>query len=73
MLIGHELNPDYTQRKHKLKYIGDNAKALVKADALIGIELCYCSIYEECWVIDRNNRPTALESCTVDINEMFLQ
>ena len=54
-------------------YKGENAKALVKADALIGIELCYCSIYEECWVIDRNNRPTTVEACTVDTKDMFLQ
>lgn len=54
-------------------YKGEDAKALVKADTLIGIELCYCSIYDECWVIDRTNRPTAVEACTVDNKQMFLQ
>jgi hypothetical protein len=56
-----------------VSYKGDDAKALVKADDLISIELCYCSIYEECWVINRGNRPTAVEACIVDDEQMFLQ
>jgi hypothetical protein len=56
-----------------VSYKGEDAKALAKADALISIELCYCSIYEECWVIDRSNRPTAVEACFIDKQQMFLQ
>jgi hypothetical protein len=56
-----------------VSYKGEDAKAIIKVDAFIGIELCYCSIYEECWVINRSNRPTAVEACTVDNKQMFLQ
>jgi hypothetical protein len=54
-------------------YKGEDAKALVKADGSISIELCYCSIYEECWVIDRSNQPTAVEACSIDNKQIFLQ
>lgn len=54
-------------------YKGKDAKELVKADDSISIELCYCSIYDECWVIERNNRPTPIEACVIDPKEMFLQ
>jgi hypothetical protein len=56
-----------------VSYKGENAKALVEADGSISIELCYCSIYEECWVIDRSNRPTAVEACSIDNKKIFLQ
>jgi hypothetical protein len=54
-------------------YSGEDAKAFVKADDLISIELCYCSIYEECWVIDRSNRPITVEACVIDNKQLFLQ
>lgn len=56
-----------------VSYKGENATALAEADGSISIELCYCSIYEECWVINRNNRPTAVEACSIDNKQMFLQ
>lgn len=56
-----------------VSYKGVDAKVFVKADDLIRIELCYCSIYEECWVIDRGNRPTPVEACAIDKEQKFLQ
>ena len=56
-----------------LLFKGDNAKALVSFDDNISIELCYCSIYEECWVITRENSPTAIESCVITEQQAFLQ
>ena len=56
-----------------VSYKGEDANSLVKADAVISIELCYCSIYEECWVIDRSNRPIEVEACIVENNQKFLQ
>lgn len=56
-----------------LLYEGDNTKAILKADDSISIELCYCSIYEECWVVNRSSRPTAVESCSIDDKQIFLQ
>lgn len=42
-------------------------------DDLIGIELCYCSIYEECWLVDRENQPQPVEQCRIDDSQRFLQ
>ena len=56
-----------------VSYKGKNAQALVNADSTISIELCYCSIYEECWVIDRENRPTSVEACKIDDGQKFIQ
>jgi len=56
-----------------VSYQGDDAKALVKVDNLITIELCYCSIYEECWIIDRSNQPVVVEACIIDNEQSFSQ
>lgn len=56
-----------------LSYKGDNTQAFLNADKLIAIELCYCSIYQECWLIDRSNHPVSIESCKVDEEQIFLQ
>lgn len=37
------------------------------------IELCYCSIYDECWLTDRTNTPTPVAQCTIDDKLRFLQ
>lgn len=54
-------------------YKGKNINALVSADKNITIELCYCSIYDECWVIDRSNRPESVEACFIHEADKFLQ
>jgi hypothetical protein len=54
-------------------YKGEDVNALVKADELIDIELCYCSIYDECWIVNRSNRPTAAEACVIDDKQIFQQ
>jgi len=41
--------------------------------APVSIELCYCSIYDECWLVDRNNQPTEVAQCQIDESERFLQ
>lgn len=48
------------------------AKVLVEKDTL-QIELCYCSIYDECWLVDRANDPTPIAECAVDDRQRFLQ
>jgi hypothetical protein len=56
-----------------VSYKGKNADKLAEADKFISIELCYCSIYDECWVIDRNNRPEEVEACVINEEQQFLQ
>lgn len=56
-----------------LMYKGDNISELLEADKLISIELCYCSIYEECWVVDRNSFPSPVDICEVNEEQSFNQ
>ena len=56
-----------------VSYKGGDAQKLVKADNEITIELCYCSIYEECWIIDRENKPASVDACVIDPSERFSQ
>ena len=49
------------------------ADEFLKYDNDISIELCYCSIYDECWLTDRANLPTAVDECRVAEKESFLQ
>ncbi|MBU2925841.1 hypothetical protein Q4530_09510 [Colwellia sp. 1_MG-2023] len=56
-----------------VSYKGEKVKDLLKADTQIKIELCYCSIYEECWLIDKSNTPSPVKACYIDDDEIFLQ
>lgn len=41
---------------------------------LVNIEICYCSIYDECWATDsKNNSPSEASSCSAQKGEEFLQ
>ena len=33
-------------------------------DVQLGIAICYCSVFDECWLTDRNNNPTKVEACS---------
>ena len=52
---------------------GDDISAVIAADKKISIELCYCSIYEECWIIDRRSLPVAAQNCEIDKKQAFQQ
>jgi hypothetical protein len=39
----------------------------------VKIEVCYCSIYDECWVTDKGNQPKPIEICSIDDEHKFLQ
>ncbi|MDN3379268.1 MULTISPECIES: hypothetical protein [unclassified Pseudoalteromonas] len=48
------------------------SKAL-EMDGQVLIELCYCSIYEQCWVVDRNNQPKEVAQCEIATDQRFVQ
>ncbi|WP_299570765.1 hypothetical protein [uncultured Shewanella sp.] len=54
-------------------YRGDKVDNILAADNLISIELCYCSIYDECWLVNRDNNPQTVSQCVIDNNQRFLQ
>ncbi|WP_133469553.1 hypothetical protein [Paraglaciecola marina] len=39
----------------------------------VTVELCYCSIYEECWLLDKGNKTTSVDNCEINDEERFLQ
>lgn len=56
-----------------LHYTGEAVQQLIDIDNELSIELCYCSIYEECWVTQRTNEVQAVERCEVDEQDKFLE
>jgi len=56
-----------------LSYKGENANLFIAADKKVSIELCYCSIYDECWVTDRSNQTKSVEQCVINEKDKFLQ
>ncbi|WP_444885620.1 hypothetical protein [Microbulbifer sp. PSTR4-B] len=65
------LSPQNTVKP--LSYTGKELDKFDEADKFIGIELCYCSIYEECWLIDKLNEPKSVNGCLVDKTIAFSQ
>ncbi len=51
----------------------DEIVDILKVDKLIAINLCYCSIYDECWETDRNSNLKEVESCKINEEDKFLQ
>lgn len=42
-------------------------------DGQVLIELCCCSIYEQYWVVDRNNQPKEVAQCEIANAQRFVQ
>jgi hypothetical protein len=58
-----------------IKMVGSKESQIFrKSTQPLTIELCYCSIYDECWVIDREGyEPKPVAKCEIDEEERFLQ
>ncbi|WP_228768406.1 hypothetical protein [Shewanella sp. TC10] len=54
-------------------YKGNKVDDILKTDNLIAIELCYCSIYDECWIVNRNNNPELVSHCEIASSQRFSQ
>lgn len=65
MLPGQVITP--------IKYRGDRVPEILKLDENLSIELCYCSIYEECWTVNRSNDTQPVKECVIDEVEAFEQ
>lgn len=52
---------------------GKAAKVFEEIDKKVKITICYCSIYDECWLTDRENNPLIVERCEIDDKKAFLQ
>ena len=65
LLPGQNISP--------LKYRGDAVPEILELDKNLSIELCYCSIYEDCWTVDRSNDTQPVEQCVINDSEAFEQ
>lgn len=45
----------------------------LRQNATINLTLCYCSVFEQCWISDRNNQPEETDSCDTLPEDAFLQ
>ncbi|UTA48389.1 hypothetical protein L1F30_02310 [Simiduia sp. 21SJ11W-1] len=56
-----------------LRYQGKQLEQVLEVDASTRISLCYCSIYDECWLVDRSNRAQPVNTCRTGNETYFLQ
>lgn len=56
-----------------IMYSGELVSEILEINKAIDIELCYCSIYEECWVVDRSNNSEPIKQCSVAEEDAFEQ
>lgn len=56
-----------------LYYNGKNTPKFIELDESVSITLCYCSIYSECWLINRENIPQPIEQCSISEHNKFSQ
>jgi len=54
-------------------YSGERKSDFLNIDKSLAITLCYCSIYNECWVTNKNNNPQEAESCDIREEDKFLE
>lgn len=56
-----------------VSYQGEQIAELLAVEENLSMELCYCSIYDECWLITRSNQPEETERCDIAGAEAFLE
>ena len=62
---GQTINP--------LVYSGEQVADILALDGSISIELCYCSIYGDCWKVSRTNETVPVEVCAISPELAFSQ
>jgi hypothetical protein len=51
----------------------ETIKTLFELHNDLNVEVCYCSIYDECWLTDINNKPEPIDKCGTPPSDAFLQ
>ena len=54
-----------------LSLAGAPAQALFMATERVTLEVCYCSVYEDCWTRTLGLDPVPVRSCAADPNSLF--
>lgn len=45
----------------------------IRQNDVVNIEICYCSVFDECWLTDRENKPESIAACEVPLDTPFKQ
>ncbi|WP_462170663.1 hypothetical protein [Pseudoalteromonas xiamenensis] len=61
------------QTINPLIYEGSSIDTFLSLDEKVAIELCYCSIYGDCWLVDRSNETKEIAACSITEDEAFKQ
>ncbi|OIQ46527.1 MAG: hypothetical protein BM565_11215 [Gammaproteobacteria bacterium MedPE] len=59
------------QQVEPIRITGMKRSQFIKLEKEIKITLCYCSIYEECWLTDRSNNPVKVKQCKATPSLLF--
>ena len=51
---------------------GKFAETFREAQPDVNIEICYCSVFDQCWLTNNEDKSTVTASCNVDSNNLFL-
>jgi hypothetical protein len=49
-----------------IEYKGTESVTLYEAAKFIDINICYCSIYDDCWLTNEENEHLPVDSCPID-------
>ena len=64
---GQELQVFHTEDQALIKQLLDPGAPPME------VEICYCSIYQQCWTVDQGNRPMEVERCAIPEAQRFRQ
>jgi hypothetical protein len=69
----HSITIPSGQTVTPLLYSGELVSEILELDKQLSIELCYCSIYQECWTVNRSDETQQVKQCTVTSEQAFEQ
>ena len=70
--IGSRVLPALTTINPLVSENADLAEALSNHRSSIKIEICFCSVFNQCWLTKSGDKTEEIVYCEVDSNEMFL-
>ncbi len=50
-----------------------NIDHIAQEQARVDVEICYCSVYEDCWIVTMNERAKEVSSCDANDRLQFIQ
>jgi hypothetical protein len=70
--IGHRVLPALATINPLVTEDEALGEALNTAQPSIGIEICYCSVFEQCWLSNNEDKTSSIATCEADSHDFFL-